>query len=202
MRNTLGPLDASGRVPGYQQTRVATFLISAHGAETRLLAAALANKLASPVFGTREVELHAQLYREIEILSLLSRATLWQFDPMLIWSLWHWEMAWLPSPVEGLSSAGQGLTIDAAAFGYALHTALRPATLLPEHLSASDPFAAALRRIEAEGSRVVQAQLRFLKSPELAPARNAIEAAVDRRHQQLRQLWQGMLAGMGIDQQS
>ncbi|WP_407156428.1 hypothetical protein [Bradyrhizobium sp. STM 3557] len=34
----LGPLDASGRVPPRQQTRIAAFLVSAHGALARQLA--------------------------------------------------------------------------------------------------------------------------------------------------------------------
>ena len=202
MRTTLGPLDAAGRVPGFQQTRVATFLISAHGAEARLLMGALALPAAGPLFGAREIELHAQLSRELEILSPLTRATSWQPDPMLMWQMGRWEVAWLPQPVEGVPTPAQGPAIDAAAFGYALHTAIRPAVLLPEHMAASDPFATALKRIESESSRVVQAQLRFLKSLELTPVRDAISAAVDRRHRQLRQLWTELLSSMGVSPDS
>ncbi|HME24853.1 MAG TPA: hypothetical protein VKI44_26575 [Acetobacteraceae bacterium] len=202
MTTTLGPLDAAGRIPSLQQTRIASFLISAHGAEARLLTAALANPMSSPLFGTPQIELHAQLCREMEIVSLLSRATSWQPDPMLIWLVWRWESAWLPQPVQGLGNLAQGPAIDAAAFGYALHTAIRPAVLLPEHSPMSEPFAAALRRIEIEGGRIVQAQLRFLKSPELGTARDAISAAVDRRYSQLRQLWAELLSGMGVNQES
>jgi hypothetical protein len=45
---------------------------------------------------------------------------------------------------------------------------------------------------------IVQAQLRFLKSATHTPDRDAISAAVERRHQQLRQLWADMLASLGI----
>lgn len=202
MRTTLGPLDAAGRVPGFQQTRIAMFLISAHGAEARLLTAGLAMPTAGLLFGAREIELHAQLSRELEILTLLTRATSWQLDPMLLWLVGKWEMAWLPQPVEGVTNLMQGPAIDAAAFGYALHAAIRPAVLLPEHMATADPFAIALRRIESEGSRVVQAQLRFLKSAELAPARDAISAAVDRRHRQLRELWTELLSSMDVSPDS
>jgi len=202
VRTTLGPLDGAGRVPGYQQTRIGSFLISAHGAEARLLTAALAMKTASLVFGVREIELHAQLSRELEILSLLTRATSWQPDPMLLWMVGRWEFAWLPQRVDDVPGLMQGPLIDAAAFGYAVHSAIRPAILLPQHIAATDPFAAALRRIEADGSRVVQAQLRFLKSAELAPARDAIAAAVDRRHRQLRQLWKELLSSLEVSPDS
>jgi hypothetical protein len=199
---TLGPLDAAGRVPGFQQTRISSFLISAHGAEARLLMAALSMAPAGAMFGVREIELHAQLTRELEILSLLTRATSWQPDPMLMWLAWRWEFAWLPQPVQEAASLRQGPAIDAAAFGYALHTAIRPAVLLPQHMAESDPFAAALKRIELDGSRVVQAQIRFLKSAELMPARDAISTAVDRRHRQLRLLWTELLSSMGVTLES
>ncbi len=165
--------------------------MSAHAAEARLLWAALAG----PAFGAREIEVHSQLCRETEIVALLTRATLWQPDPLLAWLAWQWELAWLPQSPLGVA---QGLTIDAAAFGYALHTAIRPAARLPEQAPLTDPFAAALRRIEAESSRVVQAQLRFLKSQDLAPARDAIAAQVDRRHQQMRRLWTEVLASLNV----
>jgi hypothetical protein len=194
VRPTLGPLDPAGRIPALQQTRVAGFLMSAHGAELRLLASALL-KLS---FGVPEIALHAQLYQETEIVGLLWRATTWLPDPILPWLLWQWESAWLPQAVEGMSNPTQGAVIDAAAFGYALHTAIRPATILPEHIRLSDPFAAALRRIELEGSRIAQAQLRFLKSPELRPARDAIETAVDQRYTRLRQLWNELLSDLGV----
>jgi hypothetical protein len=194
VRATLGPLDPAGRIPALQQTRVAGFLMSVHGAELRLLASALLK----PSFGVQEIALHAQLYQETEIVGLLWRATAWLPDPILPWLLWQWEAAWLPQAVEGMANPAQGAVIDAAAFGYALHTAIRPAAILPEHIGMSDPFAAALRRIELEGSRIAQAQLRFLKRPELTPVRDAIEAAVDQRHARLRQLWSELLSNLGV----
>jgi hypothetical protein len=202
VRTTLGPLDAAGRVPGFQQTRIGSFLMSAHGAEARLLSAALAMSSASLTFGVREIELHSQLSREMEILSLLTRAISWQPDPVLLWMAGQWELAWLPQPVDGVPGLMQGPLIDAAAFGYAVHSAIRPAVLLPQNIAATDPFAVALRRIEADGSRVVQAQLRFLKSAELAPARDAISASVDRRHRQVRRLWTELLSTIDVSPDS
>ena len=198
MRSVLGPLDGTGRVPEVQQTRIASFLASAHGAEARLLAAALAKPMTSTLFGPWQIEMNAQLAREMEILALLARATAWRPDPALMWYVWRWEIAWLPQPVLDVADPMQGLAIDAAAFGYALHTAIRPATLLPENVDPADGFAATLKRIELESGRTVQAQLRFLKSPDLARARDAISAAVERRHRQIRQLWSELLSGLGI----
>ena len=68
--------DSEGRVPASQQTRVSAFLISAHAALTRQLAVAVPLRL----HAGWQTELHAQLYREAEIVSLLLRATSWVPD--------------------------------------------------------------------------------------------------------------------------
>ena len=47
MSEFFGPLDSESRVPPGQQTRVATFLISAHGALARQFAFTLPMKLES-----------------------------------------------------------------------------------------------------------------------------------------------------------
>jgi len=64
--------------------------------------------------------------------------------------------------------------------------------LLPPGAAVQDPFVAALRRIEFESSRVVKAQILLLKSSPLLPVRNAVKAAIERRHAQLRELCEGI----------
>jgi hypothetical protein len=64
--------------------------------------------------------------------------------------------------------------------------------------SANDPFVMALRRIEFESGRLMQAQILFLKGPELAPFRNAVSAALERRHAEIGKLWAEALEGVGI----
>ena len=94
------------------------------------------------------------------------------------------------------------MTIDTVAFGHALHSVIRPAALLPQEAAALDPFTLALRRIEFESGRMMQAQVMFLKSDDLLPLRAAVAAAVEGRHLQVRKLWQDMLAGIGVDQRT
>lgn len=191
----LGPPDEDGRIPAHQQTRVSAFLMSAHGAQARQLAAALPGGLRDGW----QVELHSQYCREIEILSLVARATSWVPDPTLVFQIWQWEAAWFPRPVEGAADRHQGLLIDLAAFGHALHAVIRPAALLPEGFSQTDPFALAMRRVEFESGRLMQAQILFLKGPQLLSVREAVAAAVERRHAQVRELWNGMLHGLGVE---
>jgi hypothetical protein len=191
----LGPLDSTGRVPARQQTRVAAFLISAHGALARQLAITLPQQMKAGW----QTELNAQLYRESEVVSLLLRATSWTFDPELVMLAASWEAAWLPRPVAGPSDRMLALTIDIAALGHAVHAAVRPAALLPDKALGEDPFVMALRRIEFESGRIIQAQILFLKGHDLLPYRDAVNAAVEQRHKQVRELWDAMLRGIGLE---
>jgi hypothetical protein len=144
-------------------------------------------------------ELNTQLYRESEFVSLLLRATSWVPDPELMFLLPSWEAAWLPRPVDGIPERVQALTIDIAALGHALHGAIRPAALLPDSAPLPDPFALALRKIELESNRLIQAQILFLKSADLQPFRSAVNATVESRHAQGRRLWNEMLTGIGVE---
>jgi hypothetical protein len=56
-----------------------------------------------------------------------------------------------------------------------------------------------LRKIEFESGRAIQAQILFLKSSDLLPLRDAVTAAVEGRHLQVRKLWDEMLAGIGVE---
>ena len=198
MSTFLGPLDAVGRVPPRQQTRVATFLVSCHGAMARQLAIAIAWQTNA----AWHTELNTQLYRESEFVSLLIRATSWVLDPELMFLIPSWEAAWLPRPVDGIPERVQALTIDMAALGHALHATIRPAALLPDSTPLQDPFALALRKIELESNRLIQTQILFLKSADLLPFRSAVNATVESRHAQVRKLWDDMLSGIGIERRT
>ena len=194
MSEFFDPLDSGGRVPPQQQTRVSAFLISAHGALARRLAIILPGRLNEGW----QTELNAQLYREAEIVSLLLRATSWAPDPALPYLASIWEMAWLPQQVAGIPDNTLSVAIDIAALGHAIHAAIRPAALLPLEVQAHDPFTMALRRIESESGRLMQAQILLLKSAELQPFRDAVNSAVEKRHQEVRKLWDEMLEGIGV----
>lgn len=196
MNAFLGPLDGNRRIPALQQTRVAAFLMSAHGAQARRLAATLPGGLRDGW----QVEMHVQFCREIEILSLLARATSWTADPMLAFLLWRWENAWLPQAAAGIEDRRSAFLIDMAAFGHALHAGLRPAALLPEDARVDDPFTLALRWLELESGRLMQSQILFLKGPQFRPVRDAVSGAVERRHAQVRELFAAMLVGVGVEQ--
>jgi hypothetical protein len=194
MSQFFGPLDSGGRVPPRQQTRVAAFLTSAHGALARQFAFTLPMRLES----AWQTELNAQLYRETEIISLLLRATSWVPDLALGYMAVSWETAWFPAPIEGIPDRTLAVATGLATLAHAVHAGIRPAALLPVEANADDPFVMALRRIEFESGRLLQAQILFLKGQELAPFRGAVSSALERRHAEIGKLWTAALEGVGI----
>ena len=194
MSRFFGPLDSERRVQPRQQTRVAAFLISAHGALSRQFAFTLPMKLESGW----QTELNAQLYRETEIISLLLRATSWVPDLALAYMATSWETAWFPAPIEGIPDRPLAMAAGLATLAHAVHAGIRPAALLPVEANANNPFVTALRRIEFENGRLLQAQILFLKGPELAPFRNAVSSALERRHTEIGKLWAEALEGVDI----
>jgi hypothetical protein len=193
----LGTLEG-GHVPPAQQTRVGAFLVCLHSALARRLTLGLPGTFR---YGWQS-EWHSQLYRETEIATLMLRATSWIFDFELPALCLTWETAWLPRQAEGVADAGQAAWIDLAALAHAAHSAIRPAALLPVEADPQDAFVMALRRIEFESSRLIQAQIVFLKSPDLLPVRDAVIGAVEQRHRQVRETWEAMLAGIGVQRQT
>jgi hypothetical protein len=100
--------------------------------------------------------------------------------------------------MEGAADHFHGKLVDLAALGHAIHAGIRPAALLPENVAPLDPFVLAMRKIEFESGRLLQAQIVFLKGPELASVRQEVTAAVEQRHDQVRELWKSMLAALGV----
>jgi hypothetical protein len=194
MSELFGPLDSEGRVSARQQTRVAALLVSAHGALARQFAFAVPMKLES----AWQTELNAQFYRETEIVSLLLRATTWVPELALGYMAASWETAWFPTPIDGIADRPLALAVSLATLAHAVHAGIRPAALLPVEANANDPFVMALRRIESESGRLLQAQILFLKGPELVPFRNAVSSALERRHAEIRKLWTEALESVGI----
>lgn len=194
MSGFFGPLDSEGRVAAHQQTRVSAFLVSAHGALARQSAFSLPARLES----AWQTELNAQLYRETEIVSLLLRATSWAPDPGLGYMAVAWESAWYPAPIYEISDWPLAVAAGLATLAHAVHAGIRPAALLPVEANPNDPFVMALRRIEFESSRLLQAQILSLKGPDFLPFRDVVTSALERRHTEVRKLWRDMLQSVGI----
>ena len=191
----LGPLDAAGRVPPRQQTRVAAFLISC---SWRAGATACDRPALQLKSGLADGIERAALSRSRNRLAAAAGDLLDTGSGTAV-SRFSWEAAWLPKPVDGIADRTQASDRSISRrSAMPCMRAIRPAALLPLEAAAQDPFALALRRIEFESGRLMQAQILFLKSADLLPFRDAVTAAVERRHAQVRELWHEMLAGIGV----
>jgi hypothetical protein len=60
------------------------------------------------------------------------------------------------------------------------------------------PFVMALRRVEFESGRLLQAQIMFLKGESLVQFRDAVTTALERRHAEVHKLWREMLESIDI----
>jgi hypothetical protein len=102
-----------------------------------------------------------------------------------------------PEPIEEISDSSLAGSIHLATLAHAVH-GIRPAPLLPVNAKSDDPFVIALRRIEFESGRLLQAQILFLKSPDLSPVRGAVGRALEKRHAGIRRLLRETLQSVGI----
>ena len=109
--------------------------------------------------------MNAQFYRECEIVSLLLRATTWVPDLALGSMAASWEAAWLPKPIEGIADHTLALAIDLATLAHAVHAGDPAGGPAAGEAHAHDPFAMALRRIEFESGRLMQAQIHVPEGP-------------------------------------
>ncbi len=185
-------LDADGRVPASQQTRVAMFLVSAFGAYARRLSALVPG----PLRDAPAVALHAEYFGVLEAVSLITRSTSWTFDAWAPMQLARWELAWLPQPVLPPGTVADDALIDLAAFGHALLGGLRPATLLPANANPADPFVLALRTLDVESGRLIQSPAAILRHPTFGPRQDAVQQRLDSRYTQVRGLWAEVVAAV------
>jgi hypothetical protein len=143
------------------QTKVALFLGATSSINAALLAPAQLPASATAAYPF----LHGQYFREVEFTSLLARVTRWSANPLI-----YTEAAWLTAPLwtalwklPALGLASASSSFQALALGHALLGRVRLTPVLPENIDELDPFVVALRRIEQENGRMIQAQIRLLK---------------------------------------
>lgn len=110
----------------------------------------------------------SQYSRELEAVTLLSRTTQWSRDPALAMEgsriVAPLVMAWgqvmmPPGPMLNPQAAYRGISL-----GHAQLARIRLAPVIPENADPLDPFVVALQRIEQENGRMLQTQIRLLKS--------------------------------------
>lgn len=145
------------------QTKIALFV----GTAKCINAAIMSGFEAQPDAGVAYPFVHGQYFRELEFALLLARVTKWAPDPLVYHEarvvtapLW---VEWWRSCADALPVASPRAAYGALALGHALLACVRLAPVIPENADPLDPFVVALRRVEQEGGRMIQAQIRLLK---------------------------------------
>lgn len=160
------------------QTRISLFATAAKGVN----AAFLGTLEMLPGMSVAQEFIHSQYFRELELGSLLGRATTWTTNPVvyaeaqaLAMPLWAalWAIQTPPGPLGDDRARLRGL-----ALGHAFLARIRLSPLIPAGADELAPFVAALRRIDQENGRQIQAQIRLLKDVPMALAVSAREAMV------------------------
>jgi hypothetical protein len=145
------------------QTMIASFV----GAAKNINAAILAANEFQPQITVAYPFIHGQYFRELEFTTLLARVTRWSTSPsvyadaaMFVAPLWQewWRIQAPPGPAFYAAAAYAAL-----ALGHALLARVRLTPILGNGIGELEPFVVAIRRIEQENGRMIQAQIRLLK---------------------------------------
>jgi hypothetical protein len=145
------------------QTKIALFV----GTAKVINAAIMSGFEARPEVDVAYPFAHGQYFRELELASMLARVTQWAPSPLVYAEaaaitapLW---LAWSRVCLDALPVANARAVYGAIALGHALLARVRLAPVIHEDADPLDPFVVAIRRIEQEGGRMIQAQIRLLK---------------------------------------
>ncbi|THB63781.1 MAG: hypothetical protein D6B27_11730 [Gammaproteobacteria bacterium] len=122
---------------------------------------------------------HRQYYKEIELSTLLNKATSWSTNPFVYMeatqlNLSLWQKADINQYLQGFFAIDEKF-FTYLALSHALMAEVRFLPVLPPTLSLDTPFLSAIREIEEENGRQIQAQIRLLK---------AIDVSLTEEHKQ------------------
>ncbi|HMN74447.1 MAG TPA: hypothetical protein PKC97_00150 [Burkholderiaceae bacterium] len=138
----------------------------------------------APKLGVVQQFLLSQSARELEAVAVLNVATTWARDPALMLEgsriaaplALAWSQVMLPpGPMLNPQAAYRGISL-----GHAQLARIRLLAVIPDEADALDPFVVALRRIEQESARMLQTQIRLLKTI-------GTEIAIDEREARVQQ---------------
>ena len=181
------------------QTRISLFL----GAAKSVNAAILGAVEMQPRITIAYPFVHGQYFREVEFAVLLARVTRWSSNwaiyaegTRLTTSLWRqwWQIQWPAGPTLNPRSA-----YSALALGHALLARVRTAPLIPDNANETDPFVAALRRIEQESGRMIQAQIRLLKDADSPLPLDERERIIEAKQLEVDEAFRRFLAWLAGD---
>ncbi|MBA1146793.1 hypothetical protein H0Z60_06940 [Ectothiorhodospiraceae bacterium WFHF3C12] len=186
-----------------QQTRIALFIQGVKG----INAAVLAKIEFQPFEWAPYRFLHNQYFKEVELSTLIGRATEWSTNPMVYMEATSLNLA-LWEKTEAAKYMQAPFQVDALFYEYlalshAFMADIRFLPLLPAHLPLDTPFLAALAEIEEENGRQIQSQIRLLKDLDIGLSDRDKEQLIDSKWAVVEGLYDRLLSEVtaSIEQQ-
>lgn len=182
-----------GSVHPDDQTRITLFLQSVKAINS----AVLAKVEIQPFDWVPYRALHNQYFKEVEMATLLGKATAWSSNPVLYMeatnlNLELWNRTGAARYLQGF------LALDATFYRYlglshALMSVVRILPLLPRSMPLDTPFLEALKEVEEENGRQIQVQIRLLKELDCGLGEEERETIVEEEREQVTACFDALL---------
>jgi hypothetical protein len=150
-----------------EQTRISLFVLAVKQANSMILSKVEYQALDWTTYSF----LHNQYYREIELATLLQRATAWSSDmsiypEMAQFVVKFWQKTQIGKYFWGSISRDTNF-FEYLALSHAFMSEIRFIPLFPANWKLETPFLQTLYNMEVESGRLIQTQIRLLKEMEL-----------------------------------
>ena len=162
-----------------EQTRICLFLQGVKGVNAGILA-----KVELQPFDWLPYKfLHNQYFKEIELSTLLGKATQWSTNPFVYMeatnlNLYLFQHTGAAKYMQGFFELDRTF-YEYLALSHAFMADVRFLPLLPAGVPLDAPFLSALKEIEEENGRQIQTQIRLLKDVPVSLEREDKEAIID-----------------------
>jgi hypothetical protein len=176
-----------------EQTRISLFVLAVKQANSMILSKVEFQTLDWTAYSF----LHNQYYREIELATLLYRATSWSSDMSIYMEMTQfdskfWQKTQIGKYVWG-SIARDLNFFEYLALSHAFMSEIRFIPLFPAKWKLDTPFLQTLYNMEIESGRLIQTQIRLLKEMDLNLGLEKKEMLVEKKRSDVESLFQDFL---------
>ncbi|MCK8515304.1 hypothetical protein M0534_03005 [Methylonatrum kenyense] len=188
---------ARGSVHPDDQTRITLFVQSVKAINSAVLAHAELQGTDAP----SHQALHQQYFKEVELATLLGKATAWSSNPLLYMeatnlNLELWNRTGAALYLQGLL-ADQELFYRYLALSHALLDVVRFAPFIPEEQRPDTPFLQALLQVEADSARECAVQAGLLETLSEKIGQEQAKAIRQRERTQVEACFKALLDRLG-----
>lgn len=177
-----------------EQTLIALFLQTTKTAN----AAALSKIIMAPLDWVPFRFMHEQYFKELELISLLAKATSWSMNPQVYAKAMQINLKFMQKTgIADFMSGGkkvEALTPEQAFYEYlavshAFMSQIRLMPLFPTNKALDTPFLNAINEIEVHNGRMIQTQIRLLKDIKTPLSMEQREHIIERNVQIVREIF-------------